>query len=496
VTSSRLARLAAIGGLVAATVLVPTLSSPASAYSETGTITKAAPGGLGVTDTEFQLLCPSAPATQGVDGWVFTLPAPATAGQTVTLTGSSAAPFTLATYVYKDDCTYSRFETVLTPLVLQAGDRYLSAYAPIGANVTVTLTNPPTTGSGPNDPLFAQNGENDLLLNGQWNMRKTRVPAAWAEATGAGIKVAVLDTGLDLGHPDFACTGKVQVVAGADPDDDSSTSPEDDNGHGTHTAGIVGACTNNNTGVVGAAPGSTILPIQVLSDTATAETIAEGIRTAADSGAHVINMSLSVGIGLAGLGVPGSSGALGFFGFFADIDAAIQYAQSKGVVVVASAGNDSFPLCSHPSIAYNVICVGATDPNDVNTFYSNFPVKDDDEDLVGPALMAPGGTGQFFCDASSFEIISTYDRSSDAAEGDCDTLPGYASIQGTSMAAPLVAGIAALVYEDLGGVRSTTNADKVTEALLASAVDLYTPGYDPMSGEGRVDALGAVSYWP
>lgn len=495
-TSSRLARLAAIGGLVAATVLVPTFTSTASAYSETGTITKAAPGGLGATDTEFQLLCPAAPATQGVDGWVFTLPAPATAGQTVTITGASAAPFTLATYVYKDDCAYSRFDSVLTPLALQAGDRYLSVYAPIGANVTVTLTNPPVASTGPNDPLFAQNGEDDLLLNGQWNMRKTRVPAAWAEATGAGIKVAVLDTGLDLGHPDFACAGKVQVVAGADPDPDSSTSPEDDNGHGTHTAGIVGACTNNNTGVVGAAPDSTILPIQVLSDTATVETIAAGIKTAADSGAHVINMSLSVGIGVAGLGVPGSSGVLGFTGFFAELDEAVKYAIDRGVVVVASSGNDSFPLCSSPAISYNVICVGATDPNDVNTFYSNFPVKDDDEDLVGPALMAPGGSGQPFCDASSFEIISTYDRSSDAAEGDCDTLPGYASIAGTSMAAPLVAGIAALVYEDLGGVRSTTNAAKVTEALLGSAVDLYTPGYDPMSGEGRVDALGAVSYWP
>jgi hypothetical protein len=497
VRSHRLARLAAVSaGLVAATVLIP--ATPAAAYTATGTILKAAPGGLSATDTEFGVgSCPAAPASQGVDGWVFTLPAPAAAGDKVSVTGTSAAPFVLASYVYKNDCTYSRAETSgLNPLTLQAGDRYLSVYAPVGANVTVTLTAPATTGSGPNDPLFAQNGEDDLLLNGQWNMRKTRVPQAWNEATGAGIKVAVLDTGLDLGHPDFACAGKVQVVSGADPDPDSSTSPEDDDGHGTHTAGIVGACTNNNTGVVGAAPGSTILPIQVLSDTATVETIAAGITTAADSGAHVINMSLSVGAGVAGVSVPGSSGVLGFTGFFPEIDDAISYAISKGVVVVASAGNESFPLCSSPSISYNVICVGATDPNDVNTFYSNFPVKDDDEDLVGPALMAPGGTGQFFCDASSFEIISTYDRSADAAEGDCDGLPGYASIQGTSMAAPLVAGIAALVYEDLGGVRSTTNAAKVTEALLGSAVDLYTPGYDPMSGEGRVDALGAVSYWP
>ena len=496
--SHLLARVAAISGLVGATVLSPVLVNPASAYTATGTILKTAPGGLGVTDTEFGVTtCPALPASQGVDGWVFALPAAAAAGDVVSVTGTSTAPFILATYVYKSDCTYDRAVTSgLNALALHAGDRFLSVYAPIGANVTVTLNTTPSSTSGPNDPLFAQNGEDDLFLNGQWNMRKTRVPQAWNEATGAGIKVAVLDTGLDLGHPDFACAGKVSVVNGADPDDDNSTSPVDTDGHGTHTAGIVGACTNNNTGVVGAAPGSTILPIQVLSDTATVETIAAGIRTAADSGAHVINMSLSAGAGFAGVGIPGSSGALGWTGFFAEVDAAIGYAVSKGVVVVASAGNDSFPLCSHPAIAYDVICVGATDPNDLNTFYSNFPVKDDDEDLVGPAIMAPGGTGQFFCDASSFEILSTYARSADAAEGDCDGIPGYASIQGTSMAAPLVAGVAALVYEDLGGVRSAANAAKVTEALLGSAVDLYTPGYYPMSGEGRVYALGAVSYWP
>jgi subtilisin family serine protease len=188
---------------------------------------------------------------------------------------------------------------------------------------------------------------------------------------------------------------------------------------------------------------------------------------------------------------------VGWIGLLPEIDEAVTYAVNHGVVVVASAGNESSSLCDYPALSYNAVCVGSSDPNDLNAWYGNFPVKDDDQDLVGPGLLAPGGMGNiFFCDASATEIISTYARSVDTAEGDCDGLNGYASLQGTSMAAPMVSGIAALVYEKLGGVRSAANAQKVIQALTNSAKDLYTPGYDPMSGYGRVDALAAVNYWP
>ena len=490
-SSPRLARLAAFG-LAAATIIVP--MSSASAVTQTGHITKPAPGGLGVTDNEFVVTCPAAPATQGVDGWVFALATAAGAGDTVSIKGSSAAPFSLATYVYKSDCTYSRAVTSgLNNIVLEAGDKYFSSYAPVGADVNVTFSSPAATStSGPNDPLFLQSGEGDLFTGGQWNMRKVRAPEAWVDAKGAGVTVAVLDSGLDISHPDFNCANKVSIVNGSDMVDGDST-PEDENGHGTHVAGIVGACTNNGIGVVGVAPDVTIMPIRVLDETGsgTADMLVDGIRKAVDEGADVINMS--IGFSLAG--APATGGLLGFTGFWADIDAAIKYAVDNGVVVISTSGNDSSPICGYPAIAYNVICVGATDPMDQRTWYTGAPVKDDDEDLTGPAMTAPGGRGVIlFCDFSSSEIISTYDRGADTTEGDCDGLHGYASIQGTSMAAPMVAGAAALVYGWLGGTRSPADAAKVTEALLNGSADLASPGWDPVYGAGRLDARGSVDY--
>jgi subtilisin family serine protease len=492
-------RLIAIGSLLAAAVSVPLAGAPAHASTASGTIQQPRPIGNGATDVNFNITCPAMPQSQGVDGYVFEIPAGTPVGTLVSVTqsGDQTGLADVEAYVYKG-CNYDRVENSATQdlyVTTTAGDQYLSVFVTNGANVGVTFTSPatpPATGF-PNDPLYNQNGAGDLLLDGQWNMRTVHAVDAWNVATGSGITVADLDTGLDLGHPDFSCAGKVTLVPGADVVHNDGT-PEDDNGHGTHTAGIIGACTNNGVGVVGVAPDSTIMPIQVLDEAGSgnAATLATAIHKATDNGAHVINMS----IGFSASGAPYSGSALGFVGLLPEIDEAVSYAVAHGVVVVASAGNESAGLCSYPALAYNVVCVGSSDPHDLNSWYGNFPVKDDDEDLVGPGVLAPGGTGGLFCDASSFEIISTYDRSADAAEGDCDTLPGYAAIEGTSMAAPMVSGIAALVYEKLGGTRSTANAQKVVQAITGGAKDLYTPGYDPMSGYGRVDALGAVNYWP
>lgn len=539
-TSQVLIGAGVVGALIASVVAGP--SSAAAPYTAQGSIDRAAPGGIGTTDTEFVDSCPTMPSTQGQDGYVFALPAEvAVAGSAVRVSG---VPETnnLGAHIYTGACAWTRTVSPTTstdvPFTLAAGERFVSVYTtavavpPATMQVTLTVTPPggggtptasasasasaspsaspsatasptaaPTTRGSypvtPNDPLFLQDGADDPILAGQWGMRTIHAPEAWQEArsTGAGIKVAVIDSGLDLDHEDFACPGKVLVVPNSDPDPDQSNLPSDNNGHGTHVAGIVGACTNNNTGVVGVAPDSTIMPIQGLSDATPVEQnvsqLAGAIDTAVENGAHVVNMSL-------GFGATGHVGTAAFLtsSSYAPIEAAIERAVAAGVVVVAAAGNDTSPLCGFPAIAEDVICVGSSDKRDVNSWYGNFPVKLDSEDTVGPALLAPGGAGEpVFCDFSAEDILSTWDVDIDRTEDDCDGLEGYKTIEGTSMASPHVAGVAALVYDRIGGVRSGTNGAMVVEALLGSAVDLYGPGYDPASGYGRVDALAAVRHF-
>ena len=137
---------------------------------------------------------------------------------------------------------------------------------------------------GVDDPLYPEEGTGpaSLEFSGQWGMRLIQAEQAWQQprATGAGVTVAVLDSGMDVGHPDFACQGKVRRL-------DAAKYPRfadvtDTDGHGTHVAGIVGACTDNGKGVVGTAPDATLLPIPALAPgDATADRLAEAIRAAA-----------------------------------------------------------------------------------------------------------------------------------------------------------------------------------------------------------------------
>lgn len=332
----------------------------------------------------------------------------------------------------------------------------------------------------PNDPHFGDDSEPLSMNPTQWGPRRIEAPQAWQEerATGDAIRVAVLDTGVDLQHEDLQCPGKLDAVDGSDVVADDSD-PDDEQGHGTHVAGIIAACTNNGTGIAGVAPDATIVPIRVLnaSGSGTDAQLISGINRAVAAGAHVINMSLAY--------PPGKE----IVNDVAAIDAAIEAAVESGVVVIAAAGNEGLPLCSYPSLAEDIVCVGATDPRDLKSWYSNFPVKADEDDVVGPAVVAPGGTGQVFCDIHSEEILSLYPPELD----DCDEeAPGYRDLNGTSMASPHAAGVAALVYDRVGGMRSAENARAVVDAIIAGVDDLGPPGYDPVFGEGRVNALGAV----
>ena len=514
-TSAR--RLRALGIFVTAAVISSgvVLASPGAAsesFSESALIRGSSVVSPGLTGTRWELGCPTMPPNQGEDGWVFTLPEGfPVPGTTSTVTGSSAAAYDLDLYFYGADCTFldsaatvAADESMATP----DATKYVLVHAFSGSNNTATLTvasgggatptptitptptSSPTAGpapvcntypAAPSDPLFPRQ---NAIFGGQWGMRKISVPQAWGvPATGCGISVAVLDTGLDLDHEDFACPGKVRVIADGDWIGDGN-GPEDGEGHGTHVAGIVGACTNNAKGVVGAAPDAEIMPVQVLDangEGIITETLPGAITAATDAGAHVINMSLGT--------LPLNSPIEVLFDeVFTEVEAAIQYAVSRGVVVVAAAGNEGFPMCGYPAIAEDILCVGSSDPRDVKSWFSNFPVKDDNGLVGGPAVLAPGGTGQIFCDFHAEDIVSTYLVANDACD---EGYLGYRALNGTSMAAPHVAGVAALVYQHVGA-RSAANGHAVVDAITSSAADLYAPGYDPASGDGRVDALAAV----
>ena len=323
--------------------------------------------------------------------------------------------------------------------------------------------------TNPNDPLFAD----------QWGMTKIKAPEAWQEdqATGYGVKIAVVDSGLDLGHEDFACAGKVEVLPGAAIGGAPGEQPQDQDGHGTHVAGIAGACANNGKGVVGVAPDATIMPVRYTDEADLDKAMAGGIRFAADNGAHVMNLSIGPAVTTSHFGPDG----------YPETEEALEYARSKGVVIAAAAGNWTQPTCEFPSLSRNVICVVATDRNDMRSYYSDFPVNIDrnaDEPGLEPVVAAPGGQGTF-CEES---ITSTYLRTEESV---CHSA-GYDAIDGTSMSSPHVAGIAALMYDRLGGERSRANADRIVQGILDSADDLYTPGWDPVVGYGRVNALEAV----
>ena len=334
---------------------------------------------------------------------------------------------------------------------------------------------------------------NDPYFGKQWHHGKIQTEQAWTVATGNGALVAVVDSGVDLGHPDLAAN--LVTYPDADFSEPQGTctnkngtrtctqdGAQDKNGHGTHVAGIIGAVANNGVGVAGVAPTAKILPVRVLDaeGSGSVDQIAAGIRYAADKGAKVINLSLGL--------TSGQDQAVKALGLLKPIEDAIAHAWNSGAVIVAAAGNDSFPICAEPSGIRNVVCVGATDQFDTRSYFSN-----SDATLTKPYLVAPGGWGHggFSLGASSptgtlcqGEIFSTYLQT---ATSWCSNAPGYEGISGTSMAAPMVAGVAGL----LAGKGLTNTA--IVDCLTRTSDDLGSPGRDPLFGYGRVNAFKAVS---
>ena len=311
--------------------------------------------------------------------------------------------------------------------------------------------------AAPNDPGWTT----------QWHLRTIHTDTAWARSKGAGIIVAVVDTGVDLGHPDL----RGRITSGVDLVD-RGTSPQDEQGHGTFMAGLIAADVGNNLGVASVAPLAKIMPVRVLNEKGTGDpkTVADGIVWAADHGAKVINLSLAqepLGGGVIGGNLFGDS----------RIDDAIGYAaKQRHAFVVAAAGND-FSSGGSSSTSYDatvggVLVVGASTKTDRRAAYSNYG--------SGLDVLAPGGgssssPSDASCQSNSPVVSTWWDGSSKYGQG-C----------GTSMAVAHVSGIGALLMAR--GYSNTSAANRIKN----TAKDLYSAGWDASSGWGRVDAGAAV----
>lgn len=284
---------------------------------------------------------------------------------------------------------------------------------------------------------------NDTYRGKQYALDKVLAPKAWDITMGEEVKIAIVDSGVDLTHPDLA----EKLVQGVNTVD-KRFPPKDEMGHGTHVAGIAAAIANNNEGIAGLAPKATIIPVKVLGENAGSDaTIAEGIMWAADQGADVINMSL------------------GIYEESQVLNDAVKYAIDKNVVVVATMGNDNVERKRYPAACAGVIAVGSTDNQDKKSRFSNYG------DWI--SIAAPG--------SDIFSTFPTYPVSINGPEG-------YASLSGTSMAAPLVTGLAALIRSKHKGMSPA----EVKELIQKTADDLGDTGFDKMFGHGRVNALKAL----
>jgi serine protease len=307
-------------------------------------------------------------------------------------------------------------------------------------------------GAGGGNRAAGAGAPNDPYYPYQWHLQNLDVPEAWKISQGEGVVVAVVDTGVSANEDGFfkLLPGKDFV----DGDDD----PEDLNGHGSHVAGTIGQASNNGIGTAGVAPRVSILPVRVLDANGSGDntSVAEGIIWAVDHGANIINLSL---------GSPANSETV------AD---AVAYAYENNVTVVAATGNDGFTdFIGFPAALPTPIAVGSVDLSSNVAFYSN---QGREIDVVGPG-------GDTSVDANGDAMMDGV-----LQETRMEGVWSYYFLQGTSMATPHVAGVAALVYAN--GVR---DPDALRQVLQNSATDLGGNGWDKVYGYGMVNPVAALN---
>jgi len=300
----------------------------------------------------------------------------------------------------------------------------------------------------PNDPAFVQ----------QWAHTRVGSPAAWDVSTGsASIVIAIIDSGVDLGHPDLAS----KLVAGYD-FVGLDANAADENGHGTHVAGIAAAITNNGIGVAGMDWNARIMPVRVLDETGGgfASDISSGIIWAYSHGAKVLNLSL------------------GGYYYSQTMQDAVNSAHQAGSLVVAAMGNDNTSAPVYPAAFGNVLAVAATGPTDSKASYSNYGNHCD--------IAAPGGDMVWYHDPNGiYSTMPTYPVYMTTQES---FYMNYDYVHGTSQAAPFVTGLASLIWS----LDATLTPDEVQDTIEATAADLGSLGWDPEYGYGLINAPAAL----
>jgi thermitase len=273
-------------------------------------------------------------------------------------------------------------------------------------------------------------------------------PRAWSLTRGLrGVRIAVVDTGIDAGHPDLV--GKVVAAANFT----ASSTVQDLSGHGTHVAGVAAASFDNSVGIAGMAPLAQLMDIKVLAVDESGQTtgdcanVADGVVWAADHGANVLNLSL---------GGPSPCRAL---------ETAVAYASSRGALVVAAAGNEGTTSRLYPAAFPDVLSVAATTNRDQLAGFSNRGASWVDVAAPGDGIVS---------------TLPTFDNGSGAIN--------YGYMSGTSMAAPVVSGVAALIWPQ---TTTAVTARDVEARLTATAQPITGTGID--FRYGRVDACRAVT---
>jgi subtilisin len=268
-----------------------------------------------------------------------------------------------------------------------------------------------------------------------WGISLVQAPSLWHITKGSGIKVAILDTGIDNRHPDISNN----FTNGVNFTTNNLNDHMDRQGHGTHVAGII-AGTNNDFGIVGVAPEAELYSVKVLGDdgSGSIEGIVKGIDWAISQEMDIISMSLGTSVD------PGS--------YFHN---AIKRARAAGIVIVAASGNENTSI-GWPAAYDEVIAVGAVNQAMSRAMFSNFG---DELDIAAPGV----------------NILSTYLNDS------------YAKLSGTSMATPIVAGVVALIQSFCRkqGIKATP--EKIVQLISERSVDLGETGDDDAFGNGLVN---------